>query len=342
MKQFTREDIVLLTTHGTIEEARLEEADLIRGFAGKKVVLTGWDFKSKGRLTAKKYDLDAIITESCVLYLKDKDKGWEENAKPQRFELFEKSDVDLVKKINSKILEAIFKYAKYAKTNIVFRSQRNECGVCYYINNVPKKLEKMIAPEIGIATFKVHLEETFRVKAEGIEGKLRLPDTEDNRYFVEKNNGIFRTFGSYSLAFQNGHILVDLNPPKPKRDFKYEDVKGIIKEARPELAFGEYIRVAPQSDICIDIFCRPKEQTWKRGLKKLGVSKDNPVFYISKGTESDAMMILNGYIRGNFFAYGTYQIPEKLKQINVKAVGKDIKEVVEKVLYLIEERYPQR
>jgi len=340
------EDVVLLTTHGTLDKPRLpeKETSLVKNFRGKKVVITGWDFASKGRVIAENYDLDAIVTEGCILYLKDVNRGWGQDAKLTKFKLFQDTDLNLVKKINNVITYTL---QTYTRELVVFRSQGNEYGVCYYINppdSIVENLKSYTPEEIGIRDFKYKLESKFKVKTEETKGKLKILDTPDNRYFVEKINGLYRTFRSYSLSFHDeGHqyILVDLNPAEPMQKFTFEDVQRIAKQPfiADNLSFDEYMRIAPQADVCIDIFCQPKVRTWQKGLEKAGISKDSPIYYVSKGTEADVLLILDGYARGNFFAFGSNDMPERLKEIKVMPIGETTAEVFEKLIYLIISKY---
>lgn len=314
---------MLVMSLGTLDKAQLSEVEegQLRNFKGLKILFTGWDFERCRRdRVVEKYNLSAIVSEGCILYTKRQDKvqSW------KRTEFYTEEDVETIKSINGLILDEIY----FVDCNSVLLSQGDEVSVCYYVNP-PQETEHIWerlrgAEEVIAPQFRDHLLEMCPTIEEADihvmnEARLDLPDTRDNRYAVEKVNARYRTFREYALRFEQrsgqGYLVVDLRPetcPRLPLEATYKRLASIVARARLnpnyDLSSRAWDRVIPQRDGCIDIFARTKEESWEQVLEKLEATglynAQMPIFYISRGTESDIPFIRAGYLRGNFCAFG--------------------------------------
>ena len=337
---------VLVMSLGTLNKAQLSEVEegQLKNFRGLKILFTGWDLeRCKRDKVAEKYNLSAIVSEGCILYTKRQDKGqrWEKTK------LYQEEDVEAVKSINELILDEIY----FVDYNSVLLSQGDEVSICYYVNP-PQETEHIWErlrgdEEVTALQFGGHLlEMCHTIKKSDIrvmnKACLSLPDTKDNRYAVEKVNARYRTFREYALRFEQRsgqkYLFVNLRPetcPRPPLATTYERLVAIVDRARLNpnysLSSKAWGRVIPQGDGCIDIFARTKEESWGQALEKLKATR-KPVFYISRGTESDIPFIRAGYLRGNFCAFGLSNvITSSLLKVAGIVVKKDFREILDAI-----------
>ena len=335
MKQ---EDVLLMMDLGTLIARVLSEKETsrIRDFKGGKLILTGWDFKGQGKKAAEKYNVNAIVCESSVLYIKA--EGIYKKITPP---LHTPEEIKFVKHANFEIMNRIYQ----VEPSSVLLSQANEEGVCYYINphrTVKEKLEEFKSPEeVDAGSFKKRLIEDYRVNSNDIEiidkMKLRIRDSIENRYYIEKINAKYRTFRPYHLEPKEEYIHVSLNPEQ-KVEWKPEEVNTILRnkivqelwsDGLGTLSVHEYLRIAPQNDVCIDIFARTKREVWQEAIRKANLDKYPYVIYISKGTISDIPLIADGLSKKNFFALGPSDMPEGLKAAGIFPKADTISQAIE-------------
>jgi hypothetical protein len=330
---------VLLTTHGTIDVKRLTSGEVqaikeLRAKGIALVVITGWNFDQKGptKEIRDKLNPDALITESSILYTRP-NLRWDV-GKPVRVPLFGNDDIRYVKRANAILLDQIISYAKAIGTKAVFYSQGNEAGVCYYVTPPDDILENLRSMQ---ATKEPTTEQTRNFLAEhGINGislssdSLTLRDTEESRYWLEKLNAKHRTFLPYSLETIEEENLIKLyfKPRIPETKLRSDDLQRIVDLSwnAGKLSPEEHRRIKPQKDVCIDIFCRPKEDTWLEALKKAGFYEERrSILFVSKGTQSDIPLIIKGLGMRNFRAFGSEEdISQALKDTGVKVAGRHI------------------
>lgn len=330
---------VLLTTHGTVDVKRLTSGEVqavkeLRAKGIALVVITGWNFDQKGpsKEIRDKLDPDALITESSILYIRP-NLGWDV-GKPEREPLFGNDDIRYVKRANAILLDQIISYAKGIGTKAVFYSQGNEAGICYYVtppDDILGNLRPMrAAQEPTTEQFYNFFEKHSINVLSGSSDNLKLRDTEESRYWVEKLNAKYRTFLPYSLDTMEKKdiIILNLKPKIPRIRFRPDDLQRIVDLSwdAGKLSPEEHRRIKPQKDVCIDIFCQPKEDTWLEALRKAGFYKEHrPILFISKGTQSDIPLIIKGLGMRNFQAFGSEEdISQALRDVGVGVVGHNI------------------
>ncbi len=95
----------------------------------------------------------------------------------------------------------------------------------------------------------------------------------------------------------------------------------------------EHRWIKTQKDVCIDIFCRAKEDTWLGALKIAGFYEEHrPIFFVSKGTRSDIPLIIRGLGMRNFQAFGSEEdISQALKDAGVKVTGQRISDTLARI-----------
>lgn len=126
---------------------------------------------------------------------------------------------------------------------------------------------------------------------------------------------------------------------KSDEEFFPEDlkkIKGKVLEKIDEMykenyeLFSKYIQ--PQEDICIDIFCKTKDEVIEEILKKIignSAQEESLIVYVSTGRETDIPMILKCYeLNYNFIAIGESSISEKLKNVGVLPVGGSLNAII--------------
>lgn len=354
-RPFTYSDRCLLVTSvGTLDRARLSDVEegQLRSFKGVKILFTGWDFKrSKRDKLIDMYDLSGVVSEGSILYTKcqDEARGW------KRTVLCKKEDVDVVKRLNELILDEIY----FVDSSSLLLSQGDEISICYYVNP-SKKIEHVWqrlrdTEEVTASGFKACLWEMCpTIKEADIhvvnDACLEMPDTRDSRYYVEKVNAKYRTFREYALRFEERqgqrYLIVKLEPERPDRpssEETYQCLVAIIARAKlnpnNDLSPADWDRVIAQSDGCIDIFARTKEESWEQLLEQLEAigfyDARMPIFYISRGTESDIPFIRAGYLRGNFCAFGLSNV---ITSNLLKVAGVVVKRSFHEILDTIEQK----
>ena len=341
---------ILLTSIGVIgsgsEEIKDNEIKSLLNEFEEKVIITGWDFKTRGKKEAEKYNFRYILCENCILYKKS-------NNQFNQIECFcDGESLNLVKEINRNTIHAILKYAENNKIKpVVFFSQGNEKAVCYYLNppeKIREELEKY--KEDKTCETSNFIKEVKKLCGTGGKKKgnlVEFPKPSDPQseasllYAIEKVNAKHRTFHPYSINLQNDKISVNLKPAENYKEFSYKDVENIVEKVLDEMKNRYeqiYNKIVPQKDICIDIFCKSKDEILNSLLNKIG--DENTLFvYLSKGTESDIPMIFKGYSsKYEFIALGNDDISERLKRAGVIPFGKSIKDVLKNFSDLMKER----
>jgi len=352
---------ILLTSIGVIgsEEIKDDEIKSLLNKFEEIVIITGWDFKTRGKKEAEKYNAKYILCENCILYEKLN------NQFKQVACFCDDESLKLVKEINRYTIHTILEYAEQNNIKpVVFFSQGDEKSICYYINP-PEKIRKELkkyeeTKDFGTSEFIKEVEKLCRIEGKEKGNVVEFPKPLDSQveaallYIIEKVNARYRTFRPYSIDFQNDKILVDLNPPEEYKEFSYKDVENIVEMVLDKMMKDKkdiekvYNRIVPQKDICIDIFCKTKDEVLGSLLdkilekKKIG-DKDTLFVYLSKGTESDIPMIFKGYSsKYKFIALGTDDISERLKRAGVIPLGKSIRDVLKNFLDLMNDLMEKR
>lgn len=309
---------------GTLENmiSREEDVQKIKEFEAPTLILTGWDFAGHGKKYAEKYDVDAIVCESSILYIKPKG-GWKERE--IRRDLYTSEDLELIKEVNNKLMTHIYE----KMPNSVLLSQANEAGICYYINprrEEKKKLTEFIGEEPRAKTFKEKLVKKYPELENSVdiisEKELSLPDSVENRYRIEKVNAKYYTFRPYRLEIKDGKLKVFLDSEQ-KEEWQFKDIEEIVQGLWDNglgiLSLREYLRIAPQTDGCIDVFPKTKRQTWREAIEKADLGEFNYIFYLSMNTESDIPFIVDAYreYEDRFYALGSKDTSSGLKRAGV-------------------------
>ena len=342
-------ELLLLTSVGTIVSQEYEEIAEILKNIPKKILITGWDFKNRGMEYANKYYFDATVCENCILYTKtgirfisnDENNFWDDES------------LSFVKKANMHIIYAIQDYVNDNKLDcIVLFSQADEKSICYYLNP-PKEIrdsfEKYSEHEhYQIDFFIEKVEKESGIKGTKIDNtKIKYHKPNDKNveifllYIIEKMNAKYRTFHPYSISIEGNEIKLDLNPISDYVEFSYRDVENIVNNALNNMEDDYeslHDKIHPQKDICIDIFCKSKDEIFDQLLDKMEIDHEKTlVVYLSKGTESDIPMIFSGYkSRYDFISIGNDDISGRLKRAGVIPFGESITKVIKNIV----EMYP--
>lgn len=327
---------LVITSHGTIEEERLtpDEKFALSNFAANDdiVFMTGWDFKTKSKkLINTILKPDGLIMEGgAVLYLKENE--WKEKR------LFNQDDRMLVKQAWYAMLECMPQYLPEA----IFMSQADEYSICVYINPpndvVNNDLKQYRREEISSGA-----EFANKLREEGIElievddETIKIPKNLENAYIAEKINASYRTFKPYKIELKDDFILITLL----QDDYKYipidrqvngkvKIVPNILNEITNSVKDKVPIknRFAPQTDVCVDIFVKSKEEIIEPidVLDSIGLREKKEVIYVSKSTRSDVELVKQlstvcGMNHINFRAFGDATVPTELQRVGVKRIA---------------------
>jgi len=312
--------------------------------------MTGWDFKTRGMKYANRYHFDTTVCENCILYTKA------ENNFTFNKKFWDDKSLSFVKIANKHIIYAIQDYVNEKKLDcIILFSQADEKSICYYLNP-PKEKRDGFEKYSDDKLFQIDL---FVEKVEyecGIKGikdeyntKIKYPKPNDKNveicllYAIEKMNAKYRTFHPYSISIEEHEIKLDLNPVNDYVEFSYRDVENIVNHALDNMN-GDYEvlhdKIHPQKDICIDIFCKSKDEILDQLLdERVYDTKKTLVVYLSKGTESDIPMIFSGYkSKYDFISIGSDDISERLKRAGVIPFGESITKVIKNIVEILKSK----
>lgn len=337
------EKLLLLTSIGVLnpEECKNkvnEIKNLLKNIESK-IIITGWDFKTRGREEMERYGAETIICEGCILYTKYND----EIAKK---EFCDENSLRLVKVANKHIIYTISDYVRMKELgHAVFFSQADEKSICYYLNppnTIREKLEqyKERTPcEIEKFVEKVETECRQKGDVDGDEITYTKPNDsqaeESLLYATEKTNAIYRTLCPYSVTIEDDKIIVNLNPTNGYTEFSYRDLENVVETSLRKMSESDYEhKINYQKDICIDILCKSKDEILVPSLQEVVDDLENTlIIYLSKGTESDIPMIFEGYSsKYNFIAIGTDNTPERLKRAGVIPLGESVTTTIRNIL----------
>ena len=347
-----QKELLLLTSVGIIDlkeddEKSDEIAKLLKNIP-RKIIMTGWDFKTRGMEYANKYHFDAIVCENCILHAKT------ENSFTSKKDLWDNKSLSFVKIANKHIMYAIQKYVNEKKLDcIVFFSQANEKSICYYLNP-PKEIRDNFEiysddKHYQIDCFIEKVEDECGKKGiiDGDKIKYSIPNDKNVEisllYAIEKMNAKYRTFHPYSISIEDSEVKLDLNPINDYVEFSYSDVENIVNHALDNMN-GDYEvlhdKIHPQKDICIDIFCKSKDEILDQLLDEMVKDHEKTlVVYLSKGTESDIPMIFSGYkSKYDFISIGSDDISERLKRAGVIPFGESITKVIKNIVEILKSK----
>lgn len=295
---------VVVTSHGTIDEQRLteHEENKFQEFVDNHtvVVMTGWDLSDMGSEIKETYEPDVIVSEG----------GSVAHRAPQyeHHELFE--DLNSVKKGTTAVFKQI---DRLLGKEAVLLSQANRASSCFYINP-PKelyesKLKKKQAPEsCSIENFCLQMTERTDLNPQPIrrEGHIGKFDySEENLYIFEKFQAQERTFQPYRiLNISEDSVTFELLSGEVFNQDEYSSlvkpgddpppvIASIAYEARKRLSDSAAKRIQPQTDHCIDVFAKRKDEALDRkfwDITGIDYESDN-IMYLSKGTRSDLGLI---------------------------------------------------
>lgn len=334
--------LLLITSIGVLNSKKDEKIKDLLEKIETKIIITGWDFKTRGKEEAEKYGVKAIVCEGCILYTKS------DNEFSIRRDFCEGTYLNLVKVANRCIINKVQDYSREKNLgSVVFFSQADEKSICYYLNppnSIREKLEK----------YKKNSPCTIEQFVDGVHNKsaqvgkinedvVEYDKPEDSQakelllYAIEKVNAMYRTFHPYSIDIKSDKVIVDLNPTNDYKEFSYRDVESIVKIALAEMRSDYeqlYNKVQAQKDLCIDIFCKSKDEIFIHLLKEMvNDDKNTLVVYLSRGTESDIPMIFSGYSsKYDFIAIGSDNVSERLKRAGVIPLGESITMVISNFL----------
>lgn len=335
-------ELLLITSIGVLNSEKDEKdrdiKKLLEAF-GIKIIITGWDFKTRGKAEAEKYGAKAIVCEGCILYTKTND----EFSKTMDF--CDDRSSRLVQTANRCIIHTIQDKYKKNSEQVVFFSQADEKSICYYLNPPKEKFEENNEKSPGGIEKIVESVKKEYVFSGTINGdKVEYPKLKKSQavelllYAIEKANAMYRTFQAYSIDVKDDKVIVDLKPKNDYKEFSYRDVESIVKIALAKMKRSDYEqlynKVQAQKDICIDIFCKSKDEIFIPLLEEMVNDYRNTlVVYLSKGTESDIPMIFSGYSsKYNFIAIGSDNVSERLKRAGVIPLGESITMVISNFL----------
>lgn len=336
------ENLLFLTSVGVLNSEK-EKAGEIKDLLvpiKRKVIITGWDFKTRGEETAEKYGVESMVCENCILYTKS-------NNKFNIRDFCNGESLRLVKVANRHIINAVQDYSREKNMGrVVFFSQADEKSICYYLNPPNSIREKLERYKDKPCTVEQFVEEVCNKS--GQRGKIvrdvveyykpEYPQAEEALlYAIEKVNAISRTFHPYSIPITKDKILVELSSTNGYKEFAYKDVENIVGMALTKMKDHYeqlYNKVQPQKDICIDILCKSKDEILIHSMNEMiGDDTNTLVIYLSKGTESDIPMIFNGYSsKYNFIAIGSDAVSERLKRSGVIPFGESTTIALKNVL----------
>ena len=339
-------ELLLLTSVGIIDlkEDVEQSAEIIKILEKipRKILLTGWDFKTRGMEDANKYNFDATVCENCILYTKT------ETSFALNKNFCDEESLSIVKIANKHIIYAIQDYVNIKKLDhIIFFSQANEKSICYYLNP-PTEIRDVFEKYNDVEPCQIY-RFVEKVKDEcGQDGiidgdKIKYSIPNDKKveisllYAIEKMNARYRTFHPYSISIDDREVKLDLNPVNDYVEFSYSDVENIVNLALANM-YGDYEvfhdKIHPQKDICIDIFCKSKDEILDQLLDEIVNDHEKTlVVYLSKGTESDVPMIFSGYkSKYNFISIGNDDISERLKRAGVIPFGESITKVIKNIV----------
>lgn len=339
-------ELLLLTSVGIIDlkEDVEKSADIIKLLENipKKILLTGWDFKTRGMEDANKFNFDATVCENCILYAKT------ENSFALNKNFCDEESLSIVKIANKHIICAIQDYVNKKKLDhIVFFSQANEKSICYYLNppteirDVFEKYKDVEPCQIDRFVEKVKDECGQDGIIDGDKIKYSIPNDENLEisllYAIEKINARCRTFHPYSISIDDSEVKLDLNPVNDYVEFSYSDVENIVNLALANMNRDYEVfhdKIHPQKDICIDIFCKSKDEILDRLLDEMVTDPEKTlVVYLSKGTGSDVPMIFSGYkSKYNFISIGNDDISERLNRAGVIPFGESVTKVIKNIV----------
>lgn len=352
-----QKELLLLTSVGIIDlkkdneySKKYEDIVEILKNIPNKILMTGWDFKTRGMKYANRYHFDATVCENCILYTKA------ENNFAFNKKFWDDKSLSFVKIANKHIIYAIQDYVNEKKLDcIILFSQADEKSICYYLNP-PKEIRDGFEKYSDDKLFQIDL---FVEKVEyecGIKGikdeyntKIKYPKPNDKNveicllYAIEKMNAKYRTFHPYSISIEEHEIKLDLNPVNNYVEFSYRDVENIVNHALDNMN-GDYEvlhdKIHPQKDICIDIFCKSKDEILDQLLdERVYDTKKTLVVYLSKGTESDIPMIFSGYkSKYDFISIGSDDISERLKRAGVIPFGESITKVIKNIVEILKSK----
>lgn len=338
-------NIFFITSIGVLnsKEEKSDQIKYLLESIKEKVIITGWDFKTRGKEKAEKYGIESIVCENCILYTKS------DNEFSEKQDFFDEKCLKLVKDANRCIIDTIQNYVgKNDLGSVVFFSQADEKSICYYLNppdSVRKDFEKYKENDpCNIEDFSRKVKKRCGCKGTIDANVVKYCKPEDSQsensllYAIEKVNAIYRTFHPYSILINDEKISVTLHQTNNYNDFTYKDVENIVEIALNKMK-GHYEelcdKVQPQTDICIDILCKSKDEILIPLMDEMVNDDDTLVVYLSKGTESDIPMIFKGYSsKYNFIAIGSDTVSERLKRSGVIPFGEYATTALENVLNL--------
>lgn len=341
-------ELLLVTSVGIIDTKEEKSDEIIKVLDNipRKILMTGWDFKTRGKEYANKYHFDMTVCENSILYCKTK------NKLTKKDDFNDEKSLSFVKIANKHIIYAIQNYVKKKKIEcIVFFSQANEKSICYYLNptkEIRDKLKKYSEIEPCKIEYFVKKVKDICGQDGFVEGdkiKYSIPTDNDVEislfYAIEKMNAKYRTFHPYSINIEDREAILDLNPIKDYEEFSYSDVENIVNLALANMNDDYEVfhdKIHPQRDICIDIFYKSKDEILVQLLDKMVEHHEETlVVYLSKGTESDIPMIFSGYrSKYNFISIGNDDISERLKRAGVIPFGESIKKVIKNIVEMYE------
>lgn len=327
---------LVITSHGTIDEERLTPAEklALADFAKKDniIFITGWDYKDKSNeLINTILKPEGLIMEGgTVLY--PRKNGWRE------IRLFNQDEQRLVKRAWYAMLECMPQYLKEA----IFMSQADEYSICAYINppNDVVNNDLMQYRREEICSGKEFASKLRDKRIEPIEvgdKTIKILKNEENAYAAEKIIASHRTFKPYKMELKDDFILITLLPD----DYKYTPIEKQVRNGVkivPEI-LNEITscvrkkvpiknRIAPQTDICIDIFAKSKEEIIEKidVIDSIGLRRSKEVIYISKSTRSDIPFIeqlsrVSDMWRIDFKAFGDATLPTELQSVGVRRIA---------------------
>lgn len=365
-RPFESENCLLLFSIGTLDKVRRDyRMKQLREFEGNKVIFTGWNFE-RAKKEADDCNASAIICEASIFYLRKRDPVGGHWTAGTPF--YTEKDLERAKHLNKLMLDEIC----FLDREPILFSQGDEVSIDYYVNPPEKSYDKFPqwqtkAPSKDAPMFRKHLVEDYGINEKDISiiGEngtcLKLADSVNNRYFVEKVNARYRTFTSYSLRFEQiegeAYIIVDLDHVQldkklrkkwsSKQDWSCEILEKVITRAKNNplgsLSDEDWGYITPNPDSSIDILAQTKDKSWKQGLKELEKQnlyrKKMPVFYISNATESDRPFVVKAYSDPSvkFCAFGLSEMfREDLRRSTpLIAAGVIVKDELEQILDVI-------
>lgn len=373
-KKYNNEDIFLIFSMGTLEKQIGKEKgfDEINKFNCIKILITGWDMKSIEKILEKsKLNIENwyVVAEHCVLCSPQTTINENLELKKNSDKFYEDNDTENVKNCNAIVIESILDYSRDSKKEVTFWSQGDEVAICYYLNppmrtkNDIKELST--SSDITIDDFLKELNITYSLAGkknseDSIEFSIQNQEAKKLLlYAIEKTNAKLRRFLPYAIkisgeniqekdklqGYPKENVILTLKSKdeelKSHEEFSFNDLEYIIERALQKIEemypdkywlFSQHIQ--PQSDICIDIFCKTKDEAIKDILENIKeikkINKQSLVVYVSTGRETDIPMILKCYdLDYDFIAIGEQSISERLKNVGVLPFGEYLYEIID-------------